>query len=145
MARTYTDDEKAEAVAVYVEHGLAEAARRTGIPKPTLSNWVTPEQRSAQAERSAAKTAAATAAHRRWIEEQRIVAQREFMETAVHCARQARLVEDGHQAFSLTKAGGTALDKVRLELGEVTDRTEHRTVDQVTAEVERLAEEMAQR
>ncbi len=38
MAR-YTDTEKTEAIAIYVEHGLAEAHNRTGIPRGTLRSW----------------------------------------------------------------------------------------------------------
>lgn len=43
----YTDATKAEAVALYLEHGLAEAQRRTrtderpdGIPKQTMQSWL---------------------------------------------------------------------------------------------------------
>jgi len=37
--RTYTDDQKSEALELYVEHGACETARRTGIPQKTISSW----------------------------------------------------------------------------------------------------------
>jgi hypothetical protein len=66
-----------------------------------------------------------------------------MLATAEHCTIQARHTDEGRDAQGWMTAGAIALDKVRLELGEVTDRTEHRTTDQVTAEVERLAEQLA--
>lgn len=37
--RSYTDEEKTEALALYREHGAGEAARRTGIPRVNISQW----------------------------------------------------------------------------------------------------------
>ena len=37
--RSYTAEERQAALDAYSEHGLAEAARRAGIPKTTLSTW----------------------------------------------------------------------------------------------------------
>lgn len=37
--RTYTDEQKAEALALYAEVGPAEAARRTGIAAGTIASW----------------------------------------------------------------------------------------------------------
>lgn len=57
---TYTPSQRAQAVALYREHGPTQAARRTGIPKSTISRWA-----KAQGVRTAAvspRTAAATAA-----------------------------------------------------------------------------------
>lgn len=40
MARkTYTQAQKADAVALVAEHGIAHAHRETGIPKSSLSRW----------------------------------------------------------------------------------------------------------
>lgn len=36
---TYTDEQKTAALAVYVEHGPAEAERQTSIPRRTISSW----------------------------------------------------------------------------------------------------------
>jgi transposase-like protein len=37
--RTYTDEQKTEALELYREHGPAEAARRTSIPTKTIASW----------------------------------------------------------------------------------------------------------
>src|SRR3954454_5609794 len=37
--RSFTDGEKEAAVAVFAEHGQAEASRLLGIPKSTLGSW----------------------------------------------------------------------------------------------------------
>lgn len=157
MARTYTDDEKAAAVALCVEEGLAECERQTGIAKSTVRGWITPEDRERMDARASAKTAAATKA----ASEKRTQIRTKLLERAERMLD--RLVEPetdyrGQQAREVTfpeaqpasaKALATTaailIDKYRLEVGEVTDRTEHRSVDQVTAEVERLAAEMAER
>jgi transposase-like protein len=40
VSRTsYTPEQKAEALRLYAEHGVAEAARRTGIKAGTISSW----------------------------------------------------------------------------------------------------------
>lgn len=39
--RRWTDDERAEALRLLVEHGPAEVARRTGIPAGTVASWST--------------------------------------------------------------------------------------------------------
>ena len=37
--REYTMDQKAAALAIYVEKGVAEAWRQTGVPKGTIASW----------------------------------------------------------------------------------------------------------
>lgn len=37
--RTYTPEQRQEALALYKLHGTAEAARQTGIPKGTIDTW----------------------------------------------------------------------------------------------------------
>jgi transposase-like protein len=36
----YTDDQRAEAVDLYLQHGLADTHHRTGIPRATLRLWL---------------------------------------------------------------------------------------------------------
>ena len=71
MARTYTDTQRAEARALCVEVGMDEAHQRNGIPKGTMSRWLTPDERTAMRQRGEAKTAAATEARKRQMDEQR--------------------------------------------------------------------------
>ena len=37
--RAYTEDEKAEALRIYEEHGPTAAQKQTGIPKGTITRW----------------------------------------------------------------------------------------------------------
>lgn len=138
MASRYTDAERTDAVATYVEHGLAEAHRRTGIPKPTLKEWATKAgiEPSDIASRSAEKTRAATEAHRLAMAEARTRAQAEFARSAVHAAIQVRSCEKGNDAQGWATASAICLDKLRLELGEVTDRTERVAAPERTPEQE---------
>ena len=75
MARTYTDTQKTDAVNLYVEHGLAEAHHRTGIPKPSLRNWARAagHDTATLGSRAASKTAAATEAKTITLEARRVV------------------------------------------------------------------------
>lgn len=59
--RRHSEDTKAAAVALYAEHGLAEAARRTRLAKPTISRWAKAAGVTAPSitERNRAKTEAA--------------------------------------------------------------------------------------
>lgn len=62
-ASRWTDAQRAEALDLYGTEGLAEARRRTGIPKSTIVGWARDAGVDHAAERSADKeqTAAATA------------------------------------------------------------------------------------
>jgi transposase-like protein len=61
MTSEYQPELKAQALAIYVEHGGAEAARQTGIPNGTIRSWA---HRNGVATVAAEKTRAATEAAR---------------------------------------------------------------------------------
>jgi hypothetical protein len=66
--RTYTDEQRAEALGLYVELGAPETARRLGIPKPTVASWARRaglQTGAAGASRARARTESARA---RWAE-----------------------------------------------------------------------------
>jgi len=44
----YTTEQRSEAVALAEEHGPAEASRRTGIPRRTITSWREPAQADAK-------------------------------------------------------------------------------------------------
>jgi transposase-like protein len=123
MAR-YTEAEKADAVAHCVEHGMKAAHERTGIPKGTLSSWMTDQQRAEMAERFTSKTRAATDAHSATAAEQRALLQQELLAAARQHVASSLSADDGKNAQHYMTAGAIGLDKYRLELGEATDRTE---------------------
>jgi transposase-like protein len=55
-SRRYTDEERTKALDLYLEHGPAEAGRRTGISARTIATWA---RRAGLKSESAAKTAVA--------------------------------------------------------------------------------------
>lgn len=136
MARTYTDTERADAIALVLDVGPTEASKTLGIPKSTLASWLTPDQQAAMAERSTAKTRAATEAHALASAEKRALLGRELLDAArIHVARSIA-ADNGKDAQHYMTAGAIGLDKFRLEQGEVTDRTEHVAAPERTPEVE---------
>lgn len=70
----YTDQEKADAVALYIEHGLAHAHHETGISKSSLQRWAEAAGHDLAeiAGRTNEKTATATAARSLALEERRL-------------------------------------------------------------------------
>lgn len=48
MGRSYTPEERQEALRLYVEHGPAEAERRCGIAKGTIAQWAYRERQKAE-------------------------------------------------------------------------------------------------
>jgi transposase-like protein len=85
--RTYTAKQREEALALYVEHGPAEASRRCGIPSTTIRQW---GKRSGKTSPRADRAAAgAVAARLTWAARKAEVAQRsgeaaaEFLERAI--------------------------------------------------------------
>lgn len=152
MARTYTQPEKDHAVNLYVQHGLAEAHHRTGIPKASLQRWAETAGHNLAdlSGRTAEKTKAASEQHRLAMAEMRTKAQAEFAKSALHAAVKVREAEKGNDAQGWATASAIMTDKLRLELGEATDRTEHIAVPERTVEAQeemdrtlRLVQDMA--
>ncbi|MGK2947778.1 MAG: transposase [Acidimicrobiales bacterium] len=138
--RTYTDEQKAEALALYASHGAAETARLTGVPEGTLQSW---------AHRSGVATACnenrranVEALKTKWAE-RRLVMVHEIGAVAHMALAQAEAaVATGAckdaKDFATTMA--ILVDKAQLLSGEATSRTESRTTDQLDREIERLLE-----
>ena len=96
---SYTDQQRQDALDAYVDHGLAETARRTGIPRGTVSSWAT---------RAGLQTAAATAlrarerteaARARWAE----VSEERRQELAGRLLDEVHALADQLQAPSLVR------------------------------------------
>jgi transposase-like protein len=140
MKRTYSQEEKDKALAMYVESGLAEAVRQTGIPKGTIESWArrsglqtfAVEKTRAATETMEAKIAA-TRAHLKW----RLIARAVELEARMdepHIDFKSagplgpmevtfpKATAQGCQQYAT--AIGILIDKFRLESGEVTGREE---------------------
>ncbi len=116
---TYTDQQKSDAVDLYVEHGTAEAARRTGITGRTMTRWakaagIVSQDRIEKTEQ-ARDVLAATQAEKR--EELRVL----LLDAPIRLVRQALEAEKARDAQSWMIAAGIGVDKFRLEMGEATE------------------------
>lgn len=70
-AKRWTDEQRDQALALYLEHGTTEAARRTGIPKGTVASWARRagvETRTVPPQTEAAVESSALAAEQRRLE-----------------------------------------------------------------------------
>lgn len=150
MGRTvYTADQKTEALELYVRIGAAETARRTGIPKATLTTWA---MRDGLKSYSIEKTAAAIEASRAALEVRKLALAEGLLDDAAWLRGQLRQacvekvvktvgtgrgesvteivdVDRDEPTFSDKKAIMTtiaiAVDKVQLLTGAPTERHEH--------------------
>lgn len=151
--RTYTNEEKAEALALYAAEGPTAVQRHLGIAKATVSNWARANDvRTVRNER----TAAATEAIRLDREQTRERLRDEMLRRALDLldrmdqehidfrGKDAKRVTYPKPSASGCQAYATAaailLDKFRLEVGEVTGRTETTTRDHLDREIEHLLE-----
>lgn len=167
----YTDDQKAEARALCVEIGLGEAHDRLGIPKPTLSRWLTPEQAAEMHERFRHKTsratevAAATMATKKRDFADGLMSDLKKLRAQLFapCVEQKVVTLSGAQGQSATwdiveverdkptfadqvkilTSIGIAVDKVQILTGEATDRID--ITGDVRSRAAELADELAQR
>lgn len=139
MARTFTAAQRADAVALVEEHGLAEAHRRTGIAKSTLTSWVRGKGASGHRPERQRNAIEARALQRVELREK---LRTQLLQTAIKALER---IDQPHVEFKGSKASqvtypvatasafqhyvtsaAIAIDKYRLEAGEATDRTERR-------------------
>lgn len=149
--RTYTDEQKADALALYANEGPSAVQHQLGIPKATVTSWATANGvRTVRNERTAQAVEAAKL-------------DRELTRERLRDAMLAKALDligrmdDEHIDFrgkdakqvtypkpspsgcqSYATAAAILLDKVRLELGEVTGRTETVSTDQLDREIEQM-------
>jgi len=139
--RSYSEEQKAEALAAYAEVGSQEAARRLHIPSQTIASWA---RRAGIQSNASDKTRAAVERMQEIRHERRerikskILEKAEFMvdqiggSTVVAVGARGATVEvpispDGQQ--KLAQGARTLIETYRLEEGEATDRTESLTPD----------------
>lgn len=148
MARTYTEDEIAEALRLYGEVGLAESWRQTGIPKPTIASWARrrglPHTDAAEKTRHATMAAAARADQLRaelrlkLLEKANDLLDRmdgehiEFKNSAKEIREVVYPLAPAAAVQNYATSVGILIDKYRLEVGEATGRTEHRELANLT-------------
>lgn len=137
MSREYSMEERAVALAIYVEKGVAEAWRQTGIPKPTIASWA---RRGRVHTNAPVKTQAATAQLQANAAKLRAELRLRLLEKAADLLDRMdaehidfKGKDAGEVVYPIAPAGavqnyatsvGILIEKFRLEMGEVTDRTE---------------------
>jgi len=165
--RTYTDEEKAEALAIYQEHGPTAAQDALGIPKGTVTKWA---KQAGVKTRVLENLQAGLKASHLAFEQRRINLAHGLLDDIARLRSQLfapckkveiTTVSDGQQQGShvevvealldeptfadkkaILTSIGIAVDKVQLLSGGATSR--HEEVD-VTAQVAQLRDELAER
>ncbi len=157
--RSYTEAEKDEACLIYVEQGPTEVYRRLGIPPTTVVSWA--QARGLRTMRNE-KTRARTEAREVDAGERRSLLRQKLLDKALDALER---MDEAHKDFrgkdaaevSWDKAPSGAMkdyamtaailiDKLRLEEGSATARTEHVDPQQRAAEVlDQLAARRAKR
>lgn len=141
----YTDEQKTEAVRLYVEVGASEASRLIGCSRDSVYEWLALHPTSVgdlkEKERRAARVL---------MREAKREAARDAMLDAwmIGAATAASIASDPSQAraYQLLSTGvGTFEDKYRLEMGEATNRTITEGADDIDRSVTQLVAEMARR
>lgn len=155
---SYSEDQRAEAIALYVEHGPTEASRRLNIPKGTITRWA---KRAGAETVSPANTRAATEAATAKAGQRRAELRQLLLEKALDALRRMDAPHKDYRGkdadevwwdkapsgdmknYATTAA--ILIDKLRLEEGAATSREEHVQTSEVDRELERLADELRAR
>lgn len=145
-ARTYTGEQRHTALAVYAEHGAAEAARQTGIPRGTISAWASRQHPADPGDTAAmerrAQLADAHEVQRLTLTQRRALLADLLLAEAERCVRDARRPymvhswKDGQivtgtlpkppalERQRLISAAGDAVERAQLLTGGATSRPE---------------------
>jgi len=158
---TYTDEQKREAVDLYLEYGAAEAATRTSIPRRTISSWITKRglaQAKGQQTEAARQQLAAKNAERRERIRTTILEKAEDILDRMdqpHVDYRAAGKELHQVEWDTARSGDVKnyavsfailIDKYRLEMGEHTSKISVADAESVLdAEIMRLSEQHAAR
>lgn len=120
--RAYTAEQREEALALYREHGAAEAARRTGVTAGTIRAWAS--RGDVATERAEHQRAHIEAARLRW-EERRTTMAHEIGETASRALDHVTTSIDSGKARDAKDYATTMailVDKAQLLSGGATSR-----------------------
>jgi len=137
----YTDEQKAEAVRLYVEVGASAAARKIGCSRDIIYDWLSRYPTLVGDEKAKERRQARVLMRETKREAGRDAILDAYLAGAVTAAGIAS-DPDQAKAYQLLSVGaGTFLDKYRLEMGESTSRTELHTDSQIDRELARAVDE----
>jgi transposase-like protein len=134
--RTYSPEQREEALALYVEHGPAAAASRLGIPASTVRSWA--KRAGKQSPRADRAVAGAEAARRTWAQRRADVAL-ESGEAASELIERIRGTSKAREAADWSRAFAIAVDKAQLLDGGATGRVEVSSHEERVRRVAELA------
>lgn len=152
--RVYSDEEKERALALYETEGPTAVFAQLGIPKSTVMSWaIANGVRTVRNERTAEAVEAARLdrAHTRELLRDEMLRRAldllermddphvDFKGKDADEVIYPRPSPSGCQAYAT--AAAILLDKFRLEVGEVTGRTETLSTDQLDRQIEELIEQ----
>jgi hypothetical protein len=135
----YTAEQKAEALAIYADHGPSVAAERTGIPKGTIAAW---SNRTGTQTKCVVKTREATEARLATIEARHaelVIRLTDVAEAAI--AREMDLIASG-KLRDVVGAGTRAIHDALLLAGKPTERHATESGSSIDDELVRLAGEL---
>ncbi len=144
---SYTDEQRDEAVALADKHGPAEAARRTGIPKRTISSWRPPAHADAQKNTADARAIASERVTVHWAD-YRAQEATAAGSAATRLRRQVLEASDAENANLLrarTIAYGVLIDKAEMLSGQATERIEIWAESEIDRELRDAISEMEAR
>ncbi len=162
MTTERSPEQKAQALAIYAEHGLARAHHDTGVPRSTLHGWARAAGLDTQAiaGRTVEQTQAATLAHEYRCAELRVELRELLLVESVDMLERMNATHKDFKGAGVVEvtwdtapagackdyavAAAVLLDKYRLEVGEATSRDEHHVSD-VRERATALLDELAQR
>lgn len=140
MPVAYSDQQKTEAVELYVSVGPSEAERICGVPKNTICAWA----RKAGAKTTISKTAAGRAAQRVKWEDRRDGMAHDLGRVAAKALAMAEAAidaEDGKLTQTAITSAAIAIDKAQLLTGGATNRVEHAGYEEREKEIRALVDQ----
>jgi len=141
MTKTaWPPEKRAKALELYVEHGSRRTGEMIGVPGSTIRNWASSAGLAADRQRRLRETNQARMAEWAALREE---LRESLIEAAVEFVERARGQAGPRDSQSLMVAAGIALDKFRLEMGEVTGRNEEITLGMIERKIAELEAEQA--
>lgn len=136
----YSDEQKREALDLFLEHGASEAGRRTGIPAGTIAAWAS---RSGITGPPTPEVEHALAVNAATMAERKQALARDLQSLAAKAAAKLaeRIERDEVTAKDLVGALTAAVDRMQLLTGAATERVETVTAErspEAEAEVARV-------
>jgi hypothetical protein len=138
---SYTREQRAEALKLYAEHGPAEASRRTGIKRSTISKWASRAgvcSERAERTRKATEAALETYAERRARLGAKCAAEAEALVDRIRDANPLNAANLARAAHLLIRDGALLSDEAAQRVDD------YPTQDEFDREVEKLVQEWEQ-